>query len=140
MAKEKKAKMTLTTGKRKTSVARARLKSGSGGIKINGVPLDIYQPEYARMKVREALILAGDKSKEVDIQVNVQGGGISSQADAISQSIAKGIVEFFKDEKLKKAYLDYDRNLLVYDDRRCEPHKPSRSRKGARRHKQRSKR
>jgi small subunit ribosomal protein S9 len=140
MAKEKKVKMTLTTGKRKTSVARARLKPGSGQIKINGVPLDLYQPDYARMKVREALIIAGDKSKEIEVKVNVKGGGVSSQADAISQSIAKGIVEFFKDEKLKKAYLAYDRNLLVYDDRRCEPHKPSRSRKGARRHKQRSKR
>ncbi|MBD3155190.1 MAG: 30S ribosomal protein S9 [Candidatus Aenigmarchaeota archaeon] len=140
MVKEKKDKITLTTGKRKTSVARARVKKGSGEIKINGIPLDLYQPEYVRMKMREALILAGDKPKRIDIKVNVQGGGISSQADAVAQSIAKGMVEFFKDEKLKKLYLDYDRNLLVYDDRRCEPHKPSRSRKGARRHKQRSKR
>lgn len=140
MAKEKKDKITLTTGKRKTSVARARVKKGSGDIKINGIPLDLYQPEYVRMKIREALILAGDKSKEINVKVNVRGGGVSSQADAIAQSIAKGMVEFFKDEKLKKVYLDYDRNLLVYDDRRCEPHKPSRSRKGARRHKQRSKR
>ncbi len=137
MAKEK---LAFATGKRKTSVARARFKKGKGKVEINDTPLDIYQPEFVRMKIREALILVGDKSKEVDVKVNVSGGGISSQADAIRQSIAKGMVEFFKDEKLKKTYLDYDRNLLAYDARRCEPHKPSRSRKGARRHKQRSKR
>jgi len=138
MTKEK--KIGFATGKRKTSVARSRVKKGSGEVKINGVPLNIFQPEYSRMKIREPLIIAGDKSKKVDIKVNVRGGGISSQADAIRQSVAKGLVEFFEDKKLEKEYIDYDRNLLVYDDRRCEPHKPSRSRKGARRHKQRSKR
>jgi len=137
---EKKPKIVVATGKRKTSVARARVKEGSGKITINNVPLDIFQPEYARLKIREALILAGDLSQKVDVKVNVRGGGVVSQADAIRQSIAKGMVDFFKNENLKKVYLDYDRNLLVYDARRCEPHKPSRSRKGTRRHKQRSKR
>jgi small subunit ribosomal protein S9 len=85
-------------------------------------------------------MLAGELAQQVDIKVNVRSGGISSQAEAIRQAIAKGLVEFFKDEKLKQVYLDYDRSLLVYDPRRCEPHKPSRSKKGARRHKQRSKR
>ena len=137
---EKKQKVTIVTGKRKTSVSRARLKEGTGKITINNVPLDIYQPEYIRLKIREPLILAGDLTKGVDITVNVQGGGVVSQGDAIRQSIAKGMVDFFKNENLKKIYLDYDRNLLVYDARRTEPHKPSRSRKGSRRHKQRSKR
>ena len=137
---EKKQKITIVTGKRKTSVARARLIEGTGKITINNISLDIYQPEYARLKIRESLILAGDLTKGVDITVNVRGGGVVSQADAIRQSIAKSMVDFFKNENLKKMYLDYDRNLLVYDSRRTEPHKPSRSRKGSRRHKQRSKR
>jgi small subunit ribosomal protein S9 len=135
-----KSQIVVASGKRKTSVARARFKEGKGKITINDVPLDLYQPEYCRLKIREALVLAGDLNQKVDIKVNVRGGGISSQADAIRQSIAKGMVEFFKNKELKKVYLDYDRNLLVYDSRRTEPHKPSRSRKGARRHKQRSKR
>ena len=135
-----KDRIVITTGKRKTCVARAKVKEGTGLITINGKPLDIYTPEYSRLKIREVLLMAENLSKKVDIKVNVRGGGVSSQADAIRQSIAKGIVEFFNDENLKKIYLDHDRNLLIYDFRRTEPHKPSRSRKGARRHKQRSKR
>ncbi len=138
--KKKQVKHILTTGKRKTAVARATIKPGMGRVVINGIPLDLWQPEYTRIRIRESLMLAGELSQRVDIKVNVKHGGISSQADATRQAIAKGIVEFFNDEKLKKVYLDYDRNLLVYDSRRTEPHKPSRSKKGARRHKQRSKR
>jgi small subunit ribosomal protein S9 len=137
MAKEK---FVLATGKRKTAVAKARIKAGTGRIAINDVPLDLWQPEYQRLKIREPLLLAGDIVQTVDISVNVRHGGISSQAEAVRQAISKGLVEFFNDQKLKKVYLDFDRNLLVYDPRRTEPHKPSRSRKGARRHKQRSKR
>lgn len=137
MAKEK---IVLATGKRKTAVAKARVKAGTGRITINDVPLDLWQPEYLRLKIREPLMLAGDVIQTVDISVNAKHGGISSQTDAIRQAISKGLVEFLNDQKLKKIYLDFDRNLLVYDPRRTEPHKPSRSRKGARRHKQRSKR
>jgi small subunit ribosomal protein S9 len=135
-----KERIVFTTGKRKTAVARARIKPGLGRVTINDIPLDLWEPEYTRIKIREPLMLAGELSKQVDIKVNVRSGGISSQAEAIRQAIAKGMVEFFNDENLKKIYLDYDRSLLVYDPRRCEPHKPSRSKKGARRHKQRSKR
>jgi small subunit ribosomal protein S9 len=141
MVKEqKKQKVVLATGKRKTAVARARVKSGMGRVMINDIPLDLWQPEFCRIKIREPLILSGDLSQKIDIKVNVRHGGVSSQADAIRQAIAKGIVEFFNDENLKKIYLEYDRSLMIYDSRRTEPHKPSRSRKGARRHKQRSKR
>jgi len=136
----KKVKIVLATGKRKTAVARASIRPGMGRVIINDVPLDLWQPEYSRIRIREPLMIAGDLSQHVDIKVNVKHGGVSSQADATRQAIAKGMVEFFNDENLKKIYLDYDKSLLVYDPRRTEPHKPSRSRKGARRHKQRSKR
>jgi len=141
MAKnEKKEKIVLAVGKRKTAVARARIKAGSGTVTINDKPLDLWEPEYARLRIREPLMIAEKLAEQVDIKVNVRGGGITGQSDAIRQAIAKGLVEFFNNEELKKKYLDYDRNLLVYDYRRKEPRKPSRSRKGARRHKQRSKR
>jgi len=138
--KQKKSKMVLATGKRKTAVARARIKQGTDQITINDTPLDMWEPEYARLKIREPLLLAGDRIKNLDIKINVRGGGISSQSDAIRQAVARAIVEFLKDEKLKDIYLDYDRSLLVFDSRRTEPHKPSRSKKGPRKHKQRSKR
>lgn len=137
---KKEEKIIFSTGKRKTAVARARIKAGSGNVFINDISLDLWQPEYARIRIREPLLLADEFAKKVDIKVNVRSGGISSQAEAIRQAIAKGLVEFFKDENLKKTFLDFDRSLLVYDPRRCEPHKPSRSKAGSRRHKQRSKR
>ncbi|NCN38962.1 MAG: 30S ribosomal protein S9, partial [Candidatus Aenigmarchaeota archaeon] len=78
MAEEKKPKIVLGTGKRKTSVARTSIKEGSGKVTINDVPIDLYQPEYARLKIREALLLAGDLAKKVDIKVKARGGGTVS--------------------------------------------------------------
>jgi len=135
-----KKKVVIATGKRKSAIARATIKEGSGKILINKIPIELIKPEALRLKIREPLFLAGNLVKSVDIKVNVRGGGITGQAEAIRQAIAKGLVEFFKDEKLKQTFLEYDRNLLVYDPRRCEPHKPSRSKAGSRRHKQKSKR
>lgn len=130
----------FATGKRKTSVARATLKLGKGNVLINNIPLDVYEPEFERLRIREVFLLADKIAEKYDIKVNVRGGGISSRVDAIRQAIAKALVEATKNEELKRKFLDFDRSLLVYDFRRTEPHKPSRSRQGARRHKQRSKR
>ena len=136
----KKEKLVFAVGKRKESVARARIRSGSGRVLINDTPLDLWQPEYARLKIREPLMLVGNMIDGLDIKISVRGGGVTGQADAVRQALAKALVQYYKDDKLKRKFLDYDRNMLVYDYRRTEPHKPSRSRQGARRHKQRSKR
>jgi len=131
----------IFVGKRRKSVARACIEKGKGRVLINSIPLEqYYTNKYLKMFVEEPLILAGDLSKKVNIYINVKGGGIIGQAEAVRQAIAKSLVGFFKDEKLKHVFLEYDRNLLIYDPRRNEPHKPSRSKKGPRRHKQRSKR
>ena len=141
-AKAKKAekKVILVTGKRKESVARGVVKPGKGRVRINSIPLEIWGTELMRMRVMEPLVLAGELAKKVDFEIRVDGGGTTGQADSIRQVIAKGLVEFFGSEELKQKFLAYDRNLLVPDVRRCEPHKPSRSKAGSRRHKQRSKR
>ena len=134
----KKKVLIQKTGKRKEAIARAIAKSGKGVILINNKPLEIFEPEILRLLIKEPLILAGDVAKNLDIKVNVKGGGIFGQASAVRQAIAKALVEY--DKNLKEKFLNYDRTLLVADARRTEPHKPSRSRKGTRRHKQRSKR
>jgi len=134
----KKKILIQKTGKRKKAIARAIAKSGKGVILINNKPLEIFEPEILRLLIKEPLILAGDVAKNLDIKVNVKGGGIFGQASAVRQAIAKALVEY--DKNLKEKFLNYDRTLLVADARRTEPHKPSRSRKGTRRHKQRSKR
>jgi small subunit ribosomal protein S9 len=138
--KQKRKKDVSRTGKRKTAVARARVVEGTGKVFINSTPLGVWGNDVLRLWVSEPLVLAEDLAKTVDIQVIVRGGGAVGQAEAARVAIARGLVEFSKDKKLHKKYLDYGRNLLVFDSRRTEPHKPSRSRKGARRHKQRSKR
>jgi len=132
--------LVYATGKRKTAVARAAVRPGSGRLTINSKPLDVWGIEIFRMWIREPLALAEEAAAKADIDVIVRGGGIPSQAEAIRIAIARGLVKLTKDDALKDRLLEYDRGLLVYDFRRTEVHKPSRSRKGARRHKQRSKR
>ena len=129
----------FTTGKRKRAIARASVKPGSGKVLINGKPLENYKNEVLRLRLQEPLILTGKDWQSYDFNVSVRGGGMFGQTDAARQSIARGLVEIFGSE-LKQKFLDYDRNLLVYDPRRTEPHKPPRSSQGPRRYKQRSKR
>ncbi|UCC91639.1 MAG: 30S ribosomal protein S9 [Candidatus Aenigmatarchaeota archaeon] len=136
--KEKKG-IIFTTGKRKRAVAKASIKPGSGKILINGEPLENFKNEVVKLRLKEPFILAGKEWESYDFIVNMKGGGILGQTDAARQAIARGLVEIFGSE-LKQKFLDYDRNLLVYDPRRTEPHKPPRSSQGPRRYKQRSKR
>lgn len=117
-------KIINTHGKRKRAIARASLKPGTGLVMINNIELDNYEPKIYRLRIKEPLILAGELGHQVDISVNVFGGGISSQTDAARLAIAKALSEY--SPKLKKAFLDYDRQLLVADIRRKEVSKPGR--------------
>ena len=119
-------KIIHMSGKRKRAIARATLKDGKGNIKINNQMHDILEPKFARMKIMEPLILAGDLAKKVDIAVNVAGGGIISQAEAVRLAIARALVEYSKSNALKDSFLKYDRHLLVADTRRKEAAKPNR--------------
>ncbi len=117
-------KIVIATGKRKTSIARAVIKPGYGRVWINNIPLEIYPIKLARLKMMEPLVLAGRNIwDKVDIIVNVKGGGVMSQADAVRMAIARGLVEYTGNEELKKIYLDYDRTMLAGDPRRTEPEK-----------------
>ena len=116
-------RIVITSGKRKTAIAKAVIRPGIGRVRINKIPLEIYQPELAKMTIMEPLIIAKDLAKQVDIDVTVRGGGFMGQAEAARTAIARGLVEWSGDEELKKAYLEYDRYLLVNDVRRKEPKK-----------------
>ena len=117
-------KIINTQGKRKRAIARAVLKPGKGSIKINNIDIDNFEPRIYRLRIREPLIIAGQIANQVDIRVNVRGGGIASQTDASRLAIAKALAEY--SPKLKKIFLDYDRQLLVADVRRKEASKPNR--------------
>lgn len=112
-----------TSGKRKTAVARATLTDGNGKVKINNKSLNIYEPRLAKLKIQEALILAGDIAAKVDVCVNVHGGGAIAQSEAARLAIAKALAQHSK--KLEKVFQEYDRNLLVADVRRRESSKPN---------------
>lgn len=131
MAKE----IVVTSGRRKHSIARARVKAGNGIVRINNVKLENFEPAVARMRIMEPLMLAGEAASKVNIDVNVHSGGWSSSADAARLAIARGLVEFTGSKSLRQAYLDYDRQLLVADIRRNEPHKPNDSKARAKRQK-----
>ena len=113
-----------TSGKRKAAIARAVVKEGTGKVTINKIPVEIYTPELAKLKIMEPLELASDKAGKVDISVNVNGGGVMGQAAAIRTAIAHGLVEFYKDEELERMFRAYDRTLIINDDRRKLPKNP----------------
>lgn len=118
------AKILLTSGKRKTAIARAVIREGKGRIRINKIPIEIYQPELARWKIMEPLLLAGDDVvSKIDIDVKVEGGGYMGQAEAARIAIARALVEWTEDPTLKKKVIEYDRSMLVGDPRRTEPKK-----------------
>ena len=119
-------KPILTSGKRKSAIARAVINQGSGIIRINNKLISSYQPKLMQMKIMEPLMLAEHHANNVDISVNIKGGGIMSQAEAARLAIAKALVEFTKDKKLEKEFLEYDRHMLIADVRRKEQRKPNR--------------
>ncbi len=119
-----KGKIVIATGKRKTSIARAIIKPGEGRVWINGVPLEIWPIELAKLKMYEPLVLVGDLWKKVDIYVNVKGGGYMSQADAVRMALAKGLLAYAgNNEELRRVFTEYDRYMLSGDPRRTEPEK-----------------
>lgn len=129
-------KIVNSSGKRKTAIARATIRKGKGRIRINKKPIEIMEPELVRLKMSEPLELAGDVINSVDIDVNVNGGGIFGQAGAVRTAIARGIVDWTNDSALRDAMAQYDRSLLVNDTRYKLPKKFGG--KGARKRRQKS--
>jgi small subunit ribosomal protein S9 len=121
--KAEKKRVVLVSGKRKTAIARAIVKTGSGKTFVNGIPLLTYTPEVSRTKISEPLVLSGERSKALDFNVRVNGGGLISQAEAARMAIAKGLVTWTRSSELRKIMTNYDRTMLAGDPRRKEPKK-----------------
>jgi small subunit ribosomal protein S16e len=124
-------KQVRTFGKKKNATAVALVQEGKGIIRVNGKPLHLIEPESMRTKVFEPIfIVGGNRFKDLSIRVRVQGGGSMVQVMAVRMAIAKGLLAYYqkyRDEatrrELKELFAQYDKNLLVSDDRRCEPKK-----------------
>ena len=107
-------------GRRKTSVARVYLSKGKGKITINKKDFQDYFPtNLLRYKIEQAQSIVDEKG-QYDIKVNVFGGGLTGQAEAIRLAIARALVEKNPDCKPKlKA-----ESLLTRDSRMVERKKP----------------
>jgi small subunit ribosomal protein S9 len=127
-------KKIITSGKRKRAVAKAIISEGQGNITINKkdhksiLGLD-------RLKIEEPLRIANKilGKTNFDVIISVKGGGEKGQIEASRLALAKAISKFANSEELTKAFLAYDRNLLVADVRRKEPNKPGDSKARAKR-------
>ena len=115
----------ITSGKRKTAVARAVTTEGHGKITINRKPYETLRI-FDRLKIEEPVRIAKNilGKIEFNIEVKAKGGGEKGQIEAARLSIARAMIKFTENKELEKAFLDYDRNLLVADVRRKEAYKP----------------
>jgi small subunit ribosomal protein S9 len=113
---------TNTSGRRKTAVARIYLSEGSGAITVNGKDYKEYFPtlplQYVVTQSTEVAGVAG----QYDVKVNVAGGGVKGQAEAVRLAIAKAIVELDADKKPALRA----KGLMTRDNRMVERKKPGR--------------
>jgi small subunit ribosomal protein S9 len=111
-----------TIGRRKTSIARVYIQPGKGQIKVNDRELnDYFKSEILQTTVKQALAIAKTEGN-YDVNVNVEGGGVKGQAEAIRLGIARAMVKVSDEHRspLRKE------GLLTRDSRMVERKKPGR--------------
>lgn len=117
-------KIVTISGKRKTAIAKATIRTGRGRIRVNNVPLEVVEPKVARLKIMEPLLhIENELRDQVDLSVRVSGGGFMGQAEAARMAIARGLIKWTKSKHLQSAFTEYDRTMLAGDPRRKEPKK-----------------
>lgn len=88
-----------TIGRRKTSVARIYMNAGKGEITVNEKPLNEYFPaEVLQIIVKQPLAVV-DEVASYDVKVNVTGGGMKGQAEAVRLAIARALVELNEENR-----------------------------------------
>ena len=132
-----KKQITIISGKRKTAVAKLKFVEGKGNIFYNHLPIEelhlfhklaLMEP----IRIYEAEI--GDKLK-YDFHIKTSSGGKEGQIQAARLALAKALLHLTASQTLKKAFIKYDRNIIVPDSRRKETRKPGDSKARARRQK-----
>ena len=114
--------ITNTSGRRKTAVARIYLKEGSGAIIVNGKDYKEYFPTLPLQYIATQSVEVSGSAGKFDVTVNVAGGGVKGQAEAVRLAIAKAIVEL--DAEKKPALRA--KGIMTRDDRMVERKKPGR--------------
>ncbi len=122
------------TGRRKNAVARVFLKAGSGNFSVNGKTLEVYFPRPTSRMIIQQAFEAVEKVGAFDVEVNVAGGGLSGQAEAVRHGISRALL--LVDSGFRAALKAG--GLLTRDSRKRERKKPGQP--GARKKFQYSKR
>jgi len=121
--KRKAARAFVARGKRKECVARATIKEGRGTVRMNRLNVNALNNHYVREIITEPLRYVGPEANNIDISVNVNGGGAMGQAQAARVAIANALIKYFDKMKLRDKFIEIDRSLVVEDTRRVEPKK-----------------
>ncbi len=98
--KKTNAPVSHAVGRRKSSVARVWLRAGKGVFTVNGKEvLSYFDTEVSRASALAPWTMLPHLSKEFDIEVNVNGGGMNSQADAVKLGVARAVIEVRNDAR-----------------------------------------
>ncbi len=128
---------TIFAGKRKTAVAKLRVAPGTGNVFYNFLPhtnLGLFHKLALSEPIRIYERELGESPKH-DFHVKTYGGGKEGQIQAARLAIARALLNLSGSDVLKKAYIKYDRNIIVQDARRKEAYKPGDSKARAKRQK-----
>lgn len=126
----------IVSGKRKTAVAKVRVMPGNGMVTFNKLPYTELSL-FHKLALSEPLRIYEQTlgKLQYNFTITTMGGGKESQIEASRLAIAKALVEMTGSDTLKKAYIVYDRNMIVPDSRRKETRKPGDSKARAKRQK-----
>ena len=113
----------LYSGARKTARATAAIQPGAGRIRINGTPIELWQPEPARLHLLGPVYVVGELREKYDVDINVTGGGFMGQADAAAMAIARAFVDQVRGSEIRERMNAYNKYLLSGDPRQAEPKK-----------------
>jgi len=113
----------LYSGARKTARATAAIHPGAGRVRVNGTPVELWEPEVARLHLMEPIAVVGELRDKYDVDVSVAGGGFMGQADAAAMAIARAYVDQVRGSEIRTRMNAYNKYLLSGDPRQAEPKK-----------------
>ena len=127
----------IISGNRKTAIAKLSFKPGTGKIFYNKLPhteLVLFHKLSLSEPIRIYQSELGDDLKH-DFHIKTIGGGKEAQIQAARLAIAKALLYITRSDTLKKAFIKYDKNMIIPDSRRKETCKPGDSKARAKRQK-----
>lgn len=104
-----------TIGRRKTAVARIYMQAGKGEVTVNGKPLPTYFPTEVLQIILNQPFALVESTGQYDVKVNVRGGGIAGQAEAVRMAISRALVEANEDNRpalKKEGFLTRDSRMV----------------------------